>query len=88
MPRNNPFHDHLDVCKQCRDNPFGLCQVGTGLINEAAKLEPSLKMPNFKCLVCNGSGKAQPCPGCGKVDPYLKAYQGSLVDDETGDPNS
>lgn len=26
--RGHPFHEHLDVCKQCRDHPFGLCPVG------------------------------------------------------------
>lgn len=24
----NIFHDHLDVCKQCREHPFNLCVVG------------------------------------------------------------
>lgn len=26
------FHAHLDVCKQCRDNPFGLCKPGESLL--------------------------------------------------------
>ena len=25
---SNKFHDHLDVCKQCREHPFDLCTVG------------------------------------------------------------
>ena len=31
------FHRHLDVCDDCRDNPFDLCPVGANLIHEAAK---------------------------------------------------
>ena len=26
------FHAHLDACKQCRDNPFGLCKTGEALL--------------------------------------------------------
>lgn len=26
------FHKHLDECRQCREHPFGLCQVGHGLL--------------------------------------------------------
>lgn len=25
---SNVFHDHLDVCKQCREHPFNLCLAG------------------------------------------------------------
>ena len=31
------FHDHLDACKQCADNPFALCPVGAQLIEKAAR---------------------------------------------------
>ena len=47
-----------------------------------------LKPREVKCMLCNDCGTAQGCPGCHKVDPYLKAYAGSLVNDETGDPYS
>jgi hypothetical protein len=47
-----------------------------------------MKTREIRCILCNDGGMAQPCPGCGKVDPYLKAYSGSLVNDETGDPHS
>ncbi len=30
------FYDHLDVCKQCADNPFALCVEGAKLLREAA----------------------------------------------------
>jgi hypothetical protein len=31
------FHQHLDVCEQCRDNPFALCVIGDRLLREAAE---------------------------------------------------
>jgi len=31
----NVFHDHLDVCAQCRDNPLDLCATGARLLREA-----------------------------------------------------
>lgn len=33
---NNVYHDHLDVCVQCREHPFGLCSSGERLLREAA----------------------------------------------------
>ena len=33
------FHDHLDVCKQCREHPFGLCSVGARLLREAVDVK-------------------------------------------------
>jgi hypothetical protein len=29
------FHKHLDVCKQCRNNPMFPCVVGASLLMEA-----------------------------------------------------
>ena len=29
------FHKHLDMCKQCRENPFGLCWKGQRLLLRA-----------------------------------------------------
>ena len=26
------FHDHLDACEQCRNNPFALCPTGLKLL--------------------------------------------------------
>lgn len=46
------------------------------------------KMREVKCILCNDCGTAQSCPACHKVDPYMRAYEGSLVNDTTGDPNS
>jgi hypothetical protein len=47
-----------------------------------------MKSREIRCMLCNDCGMTQPCPGCQKVDPYLKAYGNSLVNDETGDPHS
>lgn len=33
------FHQHLDACKQCRENPFDLCRVGSWLLQAAADAE-------------------------------------------------
>jgi hypothetical protein len=33
----NPFHNHLDECKQCRDNPWGLCVEGAKLLKDTAE---------------------------------------------------
>jgi hypothetical protein len=35
-PAIDKFHKHLDECKQCRENPFALCFVGTLLLDAAA----------------------------------------------------
>ena len=29
------FHTHLDDCRQCRENPFGLCSTGSELLRAA-----------------------------------------------------
>jgi len=34
--RIDRFHAHLDICSQCRNNPFGLCSTGAKLLKEAA----------------------------------------------------
>lgn len=35
MPEN-VFHDHIDVCERCRNQPFNLCSVGAAKLHEAA----------------------------------------------------
>lgn len=35
--RVDEFHAHLDVCQQCRDNPFDLCPIGATLLKAAAE---------------------------------------------------
>ena len=34
---DNKFHDHLDVCEQCREHPFDMCAEGWRIGNEEAK---------------------------------------------------
>lgn len=34
------FHAHLDVCSQCSNNPFALCQTGSDLIHKAVGATP------------------------------------------------
>lgn len=34
---DNKFHDHLDVCRQCREHPFDLCPVGAPLLEARAR---------------------------------------------------
>lgn len=34
-PEMNVFHDHLDVCAQCREDPFNLCVEGQRRLKEA-----------------------------------------------------
>ncbi len=29
------FHNHLDVCARCREQPFNLCSVGAPLLKKA-----------------------------------------------------
>lgn len=34
---DNVFHQHLDVCKRCREQPFNLCIVGQAKLREAVQ---------------------------------------------------
>jgi hypothetical protein len=36
---DNVFHQHLDQCQQCREQPFNLCPIGARLLTEAATSE-------------------------------------------------
>ncbi len=38
-PDIQKFHDHLDVCRQCREHPFDLCPTGATLLRAAARLQ-------------------------------------------------
>jgi hypothetical protein len=33
-----PYHDHLDVCKQCAGHPFDICQVGAKALEQEAAM--------------------------------------------------
>lgn len=43
-PKINPdiFHSHLDNCKQCRENPMNLCQIGQVSLANATGHAPDL----------------------------------------------
>ncbi len=34
------FHDHLDVCEQCRNHPFSLCPVGEEILAKSEEGNP------------------------------------------------
>lgn len=40
-PKPNPdlFHDHLDICKRCREQPMNLCNLGSNLLLKATGYE-------------------------------------------------
>ena len=31
------FHNHLDVCQQCANQPFNMCPVGVDLLHKAVE---------------------------------------------------
>lgn len=46
-----PFHEHLDECEQCRNNPMALCQQGHNLlINRNYDVEA--KPETVWCFTC------------------------------------
>lgn len=68
-PAIDAFHAHLDVCRQCRDNPFALCVEGYKLLETAA----ASGLPQFPIVpqekpteddVCNRCGQPQGLGGC------------------------
>jgi hypothetical protein len=36
-PWVNTFHDHLDVCKRCAEQPFNLCPVGAKALKDSVE---------------------------------------------------
>lgn len=36
---SDAFHNHLDTCKRCHDNPFDLCALGTFILTGEMKVE-------------------------------------------------
>ena len=43
-PNIDRFHAHLDVCEQCREHPFELCEIGELLLR---RVPADLPVPNF-----------------------------------------
>lgn len=64
----DPFHAHLDACKQCRDRPFDLCAVGILALEKAGgelaeQLKEMFPVPRPKgCFYCGRiEGHAPTC---------------------------
>lgn len=34
---SHSFNDHLDVCEQCRENPFSLCSTGSRALRDSVE---------------------------------------------------
>ena len=45
-PIHNAFHDHLDACRQCADQPFNLCPDGEIIIRKTAE-DMTEPLPGF-----------------------------------------
>lgn len=65
---DNPYHDHLDVCAQCRDHPFNLCAegkrileafVGAGVTLPGSMGHPAVAPENIR------ADRLVPCSECG-----------------------
>ena len=42
---SNVFHDHLDVCQRCANEPFNLCAIGASALLAAVRAT----VPDGKC---------------------------------------
>ena len=62
------FHAHLDVCRQCRDNPYGLCWAGERLLLRA------VVMPVMDSGIT--PAPADVCPEGGEHDWFNKTFPG------------
>jgi primosomal protein N' len=47
----NQFHEHLDACKRCREQPFNLCPAGAQALRKAV----DAAMPTAKWFVGKAS---------------------------------
>lgn len=52
----NKFHEHLDACEQCAQNPFGLCPTGANLLGAEAML-PTVADRIIGCTCGAGQSK-------------------------------
>jgi hypothetical protein len=68
------FHQHLDRCAQCRNNPHNLCAVGALILTASAlagMIAAEHRLQSDICPVCGGDGVqvsgvrgARPCVAC------------------------
>lgn len=62
LPPDNVFHAHLEVCKQCHDNPMALCPNGEAAIRAAVSGNPEELLnvreesPSIFDIVCAEEG--------------------------------
>jgi len=64
MPTAEKFHSHLDVCQQCRTQPFDLCQIGYKLLIQCsaeAQSVPGLRQ----------------CRTCGRPEQHCTCLEGA-----------
>jgi hypothetical protein len=52
ITRIDLFHAHLDLCSQCKNNPFNLCSIGATLLLQAWK-NPSKEIKKNASNVSN-----------------------------------
>ena len=50
MQRVHAFHDHLDVCSQCRNNPLRPCTTGYDLLLQVAAVVSRAPVPSRHAL--------------------------------------
>ena len=71
------FHNHLDSCRQCSDQPFNLCATGSGL------LQGETQSDDTTCISCGSElsldEDAARCWSC-KDGPICSSCQGELVE--------
>jgi hypothetical protein len=58
---DNVFHDHLDVCDQCRNNPMFLCPEGNRrlhqqVVGQDPGPQPNRQEPDIVSLVVSANG--------------------------------
>ena len=49
------FHEHLELCPQCKDNPFNLCKFGMDLLTAAVTASDI----NLSSLLARNKERAQ-----------------------------
>lgn len=75
------FHGHLDLCTQCRENPWQLCVVGAGLLKHAAEIKTwsTERRCDVTANLCGtdtwAEGKSCECASC---QAWLKTQQSTF----------
>jgi len=69
---DNPFHDHLEVCAQCMNNPFGLCPEGASAEADIKKRLFEEGLDDFhrsmdQEFIVKALDSDRRCSGCGET---------------------